>query len=140
MHSTGEPTIALDREEVAGAGVARWVAQLAHCARLDLANSLAREVECLANFFKRAWLATIETETQCKNFAFALVERCKQTRNFFWQQCGCSNFEWRFGGAVFDNIAEFGIAVFTLWLGQRKWLGCETQCLGHFVFWHFNFF
>ena len=85
VHSTGEPTIALDREEVASAGVAGWVAQLAHCARLDLANSLACEVECLADFFKRAWLAAIETETQCKNFAFALVEWCKQSRDFLWQ-------------------------------------------------------
>jgi hypothetical protein len=116
------------------------VTQLAHCARFNLTNALAGEVERFANFFKCAWLAAVKTETKRKNFTFTLIEWSKQARNFFRQQSSCSNFEWRFGCAVFNNVTQFGITVFAQWLGQRKWLGCETQCLGHFVFWHLNFF
>src|SRR5690606_2487561 len=53
---SGEAAEALDREEVAGAGVARRVAQLRHRTRLDLADALTREVEVLADLFERAGL------------------------------------------------------------------------------------
>jgi hypothetical protein len=92
------------------------VTQLAHCARFDLSNSLASQVECFANFFESARLATVETETQRQNFALALIERRKKTSDFFWQQSSCGNLERRLSRAVFDNITEFSIAVFTQWL------------------------
>ena len=44
----------LDSEKVAGASVARWVAQLTHSARLNLTDALTREVESFADFFKCA--------------------------------------------------------------------------------------
>ncbi len=62
------------------------MAQLAHCARFDLANALAGEVEVFADFFERAGFATIEAETKFQNFAFALVERSEEALNLFGQQ------------------------------------------------------
>ncbi len=44
----------LDGEKVAGASVARRVAQLTHSARLNLTDALTREVESFADFFKCA--------------------------------------------------------------------------------------
>ena len=87
--------------------------QLAHRARFNLSNALAGQVECLTNFFECSWLTTIETETQRQNFALAFVEWRQQASDFFGQQRSGSNFERRFGRAVFDNVAKFGIAVFT---------------------------
>ena len=75
-----------DREQVAGAGVARGVPQLRHGTGFDLANALAGEVEVLADLFERARLATVETEAQLEDLAFALVERGEQAGDLVGQQ------------------------------------------------------
>ena len=82
-----------DRQQVACAGVARGVAQLAHRAGLDLSNALSREVERLADFFERARLAAVETEAQGENLALALVERREQTIDLFRQEGSGRDFE-----------------------------------------------
>jgi hypothetical protein len=63
----------LDGEKVAGASVARRVAQLAHRTSFNLTDALTGEVEVFANFFKGARFAPIKTKAQLQNLAFALV-------------------------------------------------------------------
>ena len=75
----------LDGEKVAGASVARRVAQLTHGACLNLTDALTREVESLADFFKCARFSTIETEAQLQNFALTLIKWRQQATNLFWQ-------------------------------------------------------
>ena len=68
--------------------------QLAHRTSFNLTNTLTCEVEVFANFFERARLTlAVEAETQFQDFAFALVERCEQSLNFFRQQRSGSFFE-----------------------------------------------
>ena len=105
--------VELNGEEVSGASVARGMAQLAHCAGFDLTNALAGEVEVFTDLFECARLAAIETEAQLEDFTLAFVERSQQAADLFGQQrCGCY-FERRLRRAVFDYVAEFGVAVFS---------------------------
>src|SRR5262249_45031111 len=67
-----------DREEVAGAGIGRRVAQLRHRPGLDLADPLTREVEVLPHLLERPRLAPVEAEAQREDLTLALVERREQ--------------------------------------------------------------
>jgi len=64
----------LDGEQVACAGVARWMTQLRHRTSFDLANALTGEVEVLANLFEGARLATVESKAKLQDLALTLVE------------------------------------------------------------------
>jgi hypothetical protein len=80
----------LDGEKVAGASVARRVAQLAHRTSFNLTDALTGEVEVFTNFFKGARFAPIKTKAQLQNLAFALVERSQESLNLFGEQrSGC---------------------------------------------------
>src|SRR5688572_15494284 len=67
-----------DGEQVACAGIAARVAELAHRPGLDLADPLACEVEVLADLFECARLAAVESEAELEDLALALVERRQQ--------------------------------------------------------------
>ena len=110
----------LDGEEVAGAGVARRVAQLRHGAGLDLADALTGEVEVLADLFEGAGLAPVEAEAQLEDLALTLVERAEQPGDLLGQQRGGRHLEGRLGRAVLDDVAELGVAVLAERLGQRS--------------------
>ena len=56
-----------DGEQVAGTGVRRGVAQLAHRTSFDLADPLTGEVEVFANLFERPRLAPIKTEAELED-------------------------------------------------------------------------
>ncbi len=117
----------LDGEQVAGAGVARGVAQLRHGPGLDLTDPLTGQVEVLTDLFERAGLAPIETEAQLQDLALTLVERAEQPGDLLGQQRRRRDLEGRFGRAVLDDVAELGVAVLAQGLGQRQRLGREAQ-------------
>src|SRR5690606_15611487 len=86
-----------DSEQVAGAGVAARVTQLAHRPRLDLADALAGEVEVLADLLERARFAAIEAEAELEDLALAVVERGEQSRDLLREQRRGGNLEGRLG-------------------------------------------
>ena len=104
-----------DGEEVAGAGVARRVAQLAHRPGLDLADALPGEVEVLADLLEGPRLAAVEAEAQLQDLPLALVERGQQAGDLVGQQRRGGDLERALGRAVLDDVAELGVAV----LAQR---------------------
>jgi hypothetical protein len=103
---------ALHREKVAGAGIARWMTQFAHRSGFDLSDALTSEIERFANFFEGARFTAVEAEAQRQDFTLARVEWGKKATDFLGQHCCCCNFEWRLHRAIFNDVAEFGIAVF----------------------------
>ena len=53
--------------------------QLAECLRLDLTDTLTRDVEFLTDFFQRAGAAVIETEPEAENLLFPLRQSGEYT-------------------------------------------------------------
>ena len=102
-----------DCEKVACAGVARWMTELRHCPGFDLTNALTGEVEVFPNFFERARLATIETKAELQDLTLALIEWREQTADLIWKQRSRGDLEWGVSATILDDVAEFGIAVFT---------------------------
>src|SRR2546421_10956214 len=128
-----------DGQEVAGAGVARRMAELRHGPRLDLADALTGEVEVLTDFFERARLAAVEAETQLQDLSLALVERGEQPGDLLRQQRGGGYLERRLCRTVFDDVTELGIAVLPEGFGQRQRFCREAQRLGDLVLRHLDF-
>jgi hypothetical protein len=68
-------------EQILGAAVQSGVAQLGHGPRFDLAYPLSGEVEVGADIVEGAGLAAVESETQPKDLALALVEHEEHLRH-----------------------------------------------------------
>lgn len=112
--------------------------KLRHCPCFDLANALTGETEVLANLFEGAGLTTVEAKAKFENLTFALVEWSKQPGNFLGKQRRGGNLERGISGAILDNVAEFGVAIFTKRLGEREGFGREAKCFGDFVLGHLD--
>ena len=93
----------------------------------------------LPDLFERARLAAVETEAQLQDLPLALVERRQQSGDLLGQERGGGHLERRLGRTVFDDVTEFGIAVFAQWLRQRQRLGREAQGFGDLVLRHLDF-
>ena len=117
----------LHGEEVAGAAVARWMAQLAHRPGLDLADPLAGQVEVLTDRSQRPRLAPVEPEAQRQDLPLALIERGQQTGQRRREQRRGGDLERALRRAVLDHIAELGVAVLAQRLRQRQRLGGKAQ-------------
>src|SRR4051812_3695235 len=102
MGATGQRS---DGEEVAGAGVARRVAQLAHRPGFDLADPLTGQVEVLADLFQRARLAAVEAEAELQDLPLTLVERRQQPGDLVGQQRRGGDLERALRRAVLDDVA-----------------------------------
>ena len=92
--------------------------QLAHRARFDLTDALTREIEVFADFFESAGFAAVESETKLQDFTLTFVERRQEALDLFGEKSRGRDLEGRLGRTVFDDVAEFGIAVFAQRLGQ----------------------
>jgi hypothetical protein len=53
--------------------------QLANCLSLDLANSLARNLENVTDFFERIAITVAESVTELDNLAFTVTQRLEYT-------------------------------------------------------------
>ncbi len=92
-----------------------------------------------ADFFERAGFAAVEAEAELEDLAFALVEWTEEAVDLVGEQRSGGDFEGRFGAAVFDDVAEFSIAVFAKRLAERERFGREAQCFGDLFFGHLDF-
>src|SRR5271169_2494422 len=110
--------------------------ELAHRARLDLADALAREVEVLADLLEGARLAAVEAEAQAQDLALALVERREQPADLLGQDRDRGRFEGGLRGAVLDDVTELGVTVLAQRLGQAEGLCAEAKRLDELVLGH----
>ena len=92
----------------------------------------------LADLFEGAGLATVEAEAELQDLALAVVERGEEPVDLLGQERGGGHLEGRLGGAVLDDVAELGVAVFPQRLGERQRLGGEAQRLGDLVLRHLD--
>src|SRR3546814_11308880 len=88
-----------------------------------MADALAGEVEVLPDLFEGAGLATVEAEAQLQDLALAVVEGGEEPVDLLGQQRGGGDLEGGLGGAVLDDVAQLGVAVFAPRLGQREEIG-----------------
>ena len=93
--------------------------KFAHRPRLDLADPLAGQVHLGADVFEGPDLpGAIETETHAQDLLLALIERLEQLLDRGRHHLDRGHVEGRLGGAVLDDVTQFGVAVFAQGLGE----------------------
>src|SRR5437773_239320 len=103
--------------------------RMAHFAQrfgLDLADSLARDLELRAHFLQRARIAVTQAEAQFQHLALPLVQTRQHVAQFILEQTEARLLRWAFARLVLDEIAD--VRVFTVADRRLK----RYRLLGHF--------
>src|SRR5690606_11265567 len=125
-------------EEAAQVVGARGVAQLAQRFRFDLADTLARYVELLADFFERVIGIHVDTETHAQYLGFACREASEYLAGGLAQAFAGGGVDWRCNRRVFDEVAEMRVFIVTDRGLHRDRFFSDLQDLANFVFRHLH--
>src|SRR4030095_14655961 len=102
-----------------------WMPHLAQRLCLDLADSLASNLELPADFFQCSALAVDEPESLLEDLPFSVGECFQDIFDLFLEQNDRSHIARVFGAPVFNEIAKVGFLTLAYWRLQRY------RLLGH---------
>src|SRR5215470_5998314 len=93
--------------------------QLAQRLSFNLPDTLAGDGKGLSDFFKRMLGAVLESEAHLDDLLFARCERAENVRRLFLQVHVDHSLGRRDDAAVFDEVAQMRIFLFSNWSFER---------------------
>ena len=108
--------------------------------RLDLADTLTRDIEFLADFLKRACTAVIQTEPQAEDLLLSLRQRSQHLDELLLQKCeGCGIRRDR-NVVILNKVSEMAVLLLTDRRLERDRLLRDLQDLTDTLYGHIHLF
>src|SRR6185312_416564 len=112
---------------------AAWMTQFAQCLRLNLTNTLTRDMELLAHFFERAAAPIIQSEAQLQYLALSLRQTIQHILHLLLEQLMACRICRGQGSVIFNEITQVTIILFANWRFQTHRFLADLDDLAHLL-------